>query len=241
MKKKPDKALTAARLWVFAILLLLVTYFLWLARDFIPALATNRVAAIAIVSTNRDAKPVEIERAFAVAKKSSPINATLEPTDPAKREDYYLSVIGDTSEHAKADLDTFTKALAAAFPSAEERLSVSPNNSTVPAPNDLSRRIALGVRIAIVLMMLACQLMLVVGAFWENQGIAGMIAAIATPFTILIFPTSSSGRRTPSLHETSYTDWKFVLLLLAVTPIALLLGLWLSRGPRRIAGERRRS
>jgi hypothetical protein len=117
---------------------------------------------------------------------------------------------------------------------------VSPNNSTVPAPNDLSRRISFGVQGAVVLMMLGAQLLMVIGAHREGMGRAGLFAALATPFTILIFPTS--GGRGIIRNSPTYTaDWNFVLLLLALTPVSVIVSLWLARGSRPDAGRRRRA
>ena len=154
---------------------------------------------------------------------------------------YYLSVTADSRERAKADLAILTDALKAAFPSAERNLMVSVNNSTVPAPTDLSRRIHFGVLATLVLIMLGCQLLLVIGAYREGMGRAGIFAAMVTPFLIWILPSSGDDEYQDLLFGGSNTDWKFVLLLLAVTPIAVILGLWLTRKSRTAAGKSHRA
>jgi hypothetical protein len=246
--KTPDgsaegrRALSGVRQGLVGLGLLALAYILWEARYFIPALATTRVMATAVLSTLHDGSEVQLQRAFAAAKMSSPAEATFEADkNPALHDvTYYLSVTADTPERARADLAALADALKAAFPSAERNLMVSLNNSTVPAPNDLSRLISFGVKAAVVLMMLGAQLLMVIGAYREGMGRAGVLAALATPFTILIFPTSGN-RYATSMHDPVYTaDWKFVLLLLALTPIPLILGLWLTRESRRVVGQRRR-
>ena len=171
---------------------------------------------------------------------SCPAEATLEPErNSSIHGTYYLSVTADTSERAQADLATLTKALQAAFPSAERNLSVSLNNSTVPAPNHLSRQISFGVRTAMILMMLGCQLLLVIGAYREGAGRRGVFAAITTPFTLLIFP--GTGGKYHVNDPGATTDWKFAFLLLARTPVSVIVGLWLTRRSRRVGGHPRRA
>jgi hypothetical protein len=247
--KTPDgsgerrRALSGVRQGLVGLGLLFLAYPLYEARDFISALATTRVVASAIFSTLHDGSEVQLQRAFAAAKMHSPAEATFEPDrNPALRDaPYYLSVTADTPERARADLATLTDAIRAAFPSAERNLMVEVNNSTVPAPNDLSRRISLGVRALVVLLMLGAQFLMVIGAYREGVGRAGLLAALALPFTILIYPSTGTSRAM-NIHTRVYTaDWKFVLLLLALTPISLILSLWLTRGSRAAAGQRRRA
>ncbi len=164
---------------------------------------------------------------------SFPADETLEPEkNPAIHGTVYLSVTGDTSERARADLATLTLAIQGAFPSAERNLMVSLSNSTVPAPNGLSRRISFGVRAAVVLIILGARILMVVGAHVEGERRAGLFAAIATPFTMLIYP-SGGGRHATDTHSPTFiADWKFVLLLLALTPISAILSMWLTRKGR---------
>jgi len=230
---------SGARQGLLGLGLLIVAYVVFEARDFIASLATTRVAATAIFSTLHDGSEAQLQRAFAAAKMNSRAEATFEPElNPAVHGvSYYLSVTADTPERAKADLATLTDALKAAFPSAERNLMVSVNNSTVPAPNELSQRIAFEVKAGVVLMMMGAQFLIVIGAYREGMGRAGLIAALATPFTILIFPTSSTSRT--HLHDAVRTaDWKFVFLLLALTPVSLLLSLWLTRRRSRVRNAR---
>ena len=84
--KTPDssaegrRALSGVRQGFVGLGLLVVAYCLWEARDFIPALATTRVAATALLSTWHDGSEVQLQRAFAAAKMSYPAaQATLEP------------------------------------------------------------------------------------------------------------------------------------------------------------------
>jgi len=61
------------------------------------------------------------------------------------------------------------------------------------------------------------------------MGRAGLFAALATPFTILIFPSTET-QRSAHIQNPLYTaDWTFVFLLLALTPASVLLSLWLTR------------
>src|SRR5215467_1602450 len=68
-----------------------------------------------------------------------------------------------------------------------------------------------------------------IGAHREGMGRAGLFAALATPFTILIFPSTET-QRSAHIQNPLYTaDWTFVFLLLALTPASVLLSLWLTR------------
>jgi hypothetical protein len=238
--KTPDgsaegrKSLSGVRQEIVGAGLLCLALILWEARDFIPALATTRKVATAVVSTLHDGSEVQLQRAFAAAKMSFAAEATLKPeSKPTLHGTSYLSVTADTSERARADLETLTMALTAAFPSAERNLSVSLNKSTVPAPNDLSRLISFGVRAAVVLMMLGAQLLMVIGAHRKGVGRAGLFGRIASPFLLAFFPADSdSGVSFP------FTDYKFLLVLLVVTPVSVILSLWLTRVPARRRPDR---
>lgn len=231
------KALSGTRQGIVGGGLLILALVLWGARDFIPALATTRVVATAVVSTSHDGSEAQLQRAFAAAKMSCPAEAILDP-DPAFPGVSYLSVTADTSERARADLAALTRALEAAFPSAERNLSVSPNKRTIPAPNDLSRLVSLGVRTAMVLLALGGQLLMVIGAHRRGLGRAGLFAAIATPFLVALFPTSSYSRITHREYTSlRLSDYKFLLVLLAVTPVSVIVSLWLTRRSRRALGQ----
>jgi hypothetical protein len=241
----PDgrRALSGARQGLVGAGLLVLAFFVWEARGFIPTLATTRVMAGAVIYTLHDGSEAQVQRAFAAAKMSCPAEATLETErDSTGHSASYLTVTADTSERARADLATLTNAIRAAFPSAERNLLVSPNNSTVPAPNDLSRRLSFGVRAAVVLMLLGAQLLLVIGAHRQGIGRAGLFATITTPFLLALFPADSYTRIT---HRTSvsfpYTDYRFLLVLLAVTPLSVILILWLTRASRRAGQPDRRA
>jgi hypothetical protein len=212
--------------------LLILALVLWEARNFIPTLATTRVVATALLWTLHDAYDADVPRAFAVALKRFPAEATLEREEKsAGRGVSYLRVTADTSERAKADLTALTSAIQAVFPSAERNLSVSPNNSTVPAPNQLSERISFFVRAAVVFLLLGAQLLMVVGAYRRQIGRGGLFATIATPFLLLLFPTDTSRGPHSNYTRFPYTDYSFLLVLLAVTPMSLILILWLTRAP----------
>jgi hypothetical protein len=221
--------------------LLLLAYPLYEARDFISGLAATRVVATAVLSTMHEGTEIQLQNAFAAAKMSSPAEATLEQSNPTRHGTYYVFVTADTPERAKADLAALANAIRADFPSAERNLLVSPNNSTTPAPNGLSRRISFGVRAAVVLMMLGSQLLLVIGAYREGMGRAGLFAAMATPFILLIYPSGSPGRGAASGYTAATADWNFVLLLLALTPVSVMLSLWLTRKSRPSVGPHRRA
>jgi len=225
------RKLSGIRQGLLGVGLLVLAYLLWVARDVIPDLATTRVIATASFTLWHGASEADLQRAFAAVKASSPAEATFEresKPDPHGAT-YYLRVTADTPERAKADLATLNDAVKAAFPSAERNLMVSPNNSTVAAPNGASRRLSIAVHAALLLLMLGGQFLIVVGAWREGQGRMGVLVALALPFTFLIFPSSET-RRASNIHQTFYTaDWQFVLLLLGLTPLAAILGLWLTR------------
>lgn len=241
---------SGARQGLAGVGLLLLASLIWLARDLIPNLATTQVIATAVFYA-KESTEAQLQRAFAAARSEARTNSFAEVTfdperNPALRGQgvtYYLSVTGDTPERAKAELTTLTGAIEQAFPSAERNLLVSPNNSTRPAPNDLSRRISFGVLAALVLMMLGGQLLAVIGAYREDQGRAGVFAAIIVPFLMMGIPGGNAGSITPrggSLHTGNvHADWKFLLLLLALTPISVMLGVWLTRKSRAAAAQRR--
>ena len=219
----------SGRLWVLGLAAIFPAYALWLGHNFLPSLAATRTVATAAVSVEKGPEEVQLQHAFATAKSSVPVEATLAlQTHPALPGAYTLAVTADTEEQAKAGIATLAKALTAAFPKAERNLYLSLNHRIYPAPNATTERIYIAVIATMVLLMLAGQLMLVVGSRIEGSGRAGMIAAIATPFTILIFPTSgtSSGHLA---NPAGMADWQFVVLLLALTPIAVILGILLTR------------
>ena len=232
------KARSGARLGLVGLGLLFLAYPLYEGRDFISGLAAKRVMATAILNTMNEGTEAQLQQAFAAAKISSPAEATMQPeSNSSIHRTYYVSVIAETPERAKADLESFTNAMRAAFPSADRNLSVSPNTSTTPAPNGLTRGISFGVQGAAVLLMLGSQLLLVVGAHREGMGRAGLFAATATPFILLIYPSGGGGRR----YTLSTADWKFVLLLLVLTPVSVILSLWLTRKSRPTFSQRRRT
>ena len=211
------------------LLLLILASLLWLVRDFFPALASTRVVATAIVYTLHDGTEVQLQRAFAQAKTGSAADASFEPDkNPLNHgTTYYLSVTDDTPAQAKAGLATLTDALRNAFPSAERNLQISPNNSTVPAPNDWSRRISFGVSAALVILMMGAQLLIVIGGYREGMNRTSVLASLAMPFVFMILPESG-----PQASRFRYThspwvhaDWRFLLLLLALTPVSVILAL----------------
>jgi hypothetical protein len=226
--------MSGGKQWVIGLGLLLLAFFLWLARDAIPALATTRAVASASVYPIDDGTDAQLQHAIAVAKAGSPVEATFESREHVRmggsREvTYGLYVTADTPERAKADLAALADAIKAAFPNAEHNLGVSENTSTTGAPTDLSRRLAVGVKAAVVLLLAGAQIVMVVGAYRDGSGLAGMLAAIATGFSLVVFPSGDGG--SGARHATpAYTDWTFVLLMLGLTPISLGIGLWLTRG-----------
>jgi hypothetical protein len=94
-------------------------------------------------------------------------------------------------------------------------------------------------------MMLGGQLLIVVGAHWEGMHRAGLFAALATPFIILIksvfFPEDSDDVLAHFKFAASQGEWKFAFLLLALTPVSVILILWLTRRSRPTVGQRRRA
>jgi hypothetical protein len=239
---------SGARMGLAGLGLLILAFPFWKARDFIPTLATKRVVAFARLSTLHDGTELQLQHAFATAKMSSPAEATLEPDrNPALhgRVIYYLSVTADTPARARAELVPLTGALRAAFPSAENNLVVTPGISTVPAPNRLSHGISVGVQAALLFMILGGQLLIVIGGYREGMGRAALFAAVAAPFIILIrsvfFPDDSDDVLADFQYAVSQGEWKFALLLLALTPVSVILGLWLTRKSRPTVGERRRT
>ena len=238
---------SGARMGLVGLGLLLLAFPLWKAHDFIPTLAMKRAMAIASVSILHSGTEVQLQRAFAAANTSSPAEASLErERNPALhgRPTYYVSVTADTPAHARAGLAAFTDALRAAFPSSEENLVLTQSNSTVPVPNELSRRIWFGTQAAVVLMMLGGQFLVVIGARREGLQRAALVAAIATPFVILIgslfFPSESEDVIGDFQYAVSQGDWKF-LVLFALTPVSVMLGLLVSRRSRPAAGQYRRA
>src|SRR5579864_5733999 len=73
------QALSAVRQSVVGILLFLPAFALWATRDFLPTLAATRVVATAVLSTLHDGTDAQLQRAFAAAQMSHPMEATLEP------------------------------------------------------------------------------------------------------------------------------------------------------------------
>ena len=74
---------------------------------------------------------------------------------------------------------------------------------------------------------------------------AALVAAVATPFVILIgslfFPSESEDVIGDFQYAVSQGDWKFLVLLFALTPLSVMLGLWVSRTSRPAAGQHRRA
>jgi hypothetical protein len=73
------------------------------------------------------------------------------------------------------------------------------------------------------------------------MGHAGLFAAMATPFILLIYPSGSGGSGPGSRYTLSTADWKFVLLLLVLTPVSVILSLWLTRKSRSVVGQSQRT
>ncbi|HLJ47469.1 MAG TPA: hypothetical protein VKU01_15740 [Bryobacteraceae bacterium] len=239
---------SGARMLMAGLGLLVLAFLLWSARDFISTLATKRVVAFTRFSTLHEGTELQLQSAFAAAKMSSPVEASFEPDrNPALhgRVIYYLSVTADTPAKARAELVPLTDALKANFPSAENNLVVTPDTSTVPAPNRLSQGIFMGVQAGVLLMILAGQLLIVIGGYQADMGRAALFAALAMPFIILIrsvfFPDDSDDVLADFQYAVSQGEWKFVLLLLALTPVSVILALWLTRKSRPTVGERRRA
>jgi hypothetical protein len=230
---------SGARQGLLGLGLIFLAYPLYEGRDFISSLATTRVVATAAVNTMNEGTESQLQDAFAAVKRNSRIEATLTPeTNPTRRVTYNVSVIAANPERAKEDLATLTNSIKSAFPSSERNLSVSESSSTAPVPNRLSRGISFAVPAATILLMLASQMLLVIGAHREGMGRAGLFAALATPFTLLIYPSAGGGG--PGFRgHLSTADWNFVLLVLALTPVSVILSLWLTRKPRAAAGRRR--
>jgi hypothetical protein len=117
---------------------------------------------------------------------------------------------------------------------------VSPNYSTVPAPTELSRRISVFVRAAVVLLMVGAQLMMVFGAYRQGIGRGGLFATIAAPFLLMLLAAPETRQRaaggTPLFGD---TDFKFLLVLLIVTPVSVILSLWLTRARHRRVPRKR--
>lgn len=238
------RALSGVRQTVIGFLLILPASVLWLARDFLPTLASTRVIATDVLYTLHDGSASQIESAFAAAKLKSPVEATLAPErQRGIHRTWYLSVVADTPERARADLAAITTAFTAAFPKAERNLLVSPNKSTVPAPNTLSRSISFAVIAAVVLMLLASQLLIVIGAHRQDYGRASVLAALVMPIVSLILPEDDESEYASPLYNfAAHSDWKFVLLLIALAPISVGVVLWLTRKPtRRETGRHHRA
>jgi len=239
---------SGARLVLAGLGLLLLAFPVWEARDFIPSMATKRVTAISRISTLHEGAEAQLQNAFLAAKKRLRSEATLHPDRNRAlhaRLTYFLSVTADTPALARTELAALTDILKASFPSAENNLVVTPGISTVGAANDMSRRISFGVQTAMLLMILGGQLLIVMGARRENMDRAGLLAAVATPFIIFIksvfFPDDSDDVLADFQYAVSQGEWKFALLVLALTPVSVLLGLWLTRTSRPAAGRRRRA
>ena len=238
-----ERQLSGIRLGFFGLVLIALAFVLWLARDAIPELATTRAMASASVTLWHGGSEADLLRGFSAAQANSAVEATFEregKPDP-KAATWYLRVTADTPERAKAQLAVLAGALTAAVPEAGRYLMVSPNNSTVGAPNAASRRLAIAVLGAVMLLLLGGQLLVVVGAWREGESRIGMLASLAVPFALLIFPDTGGGRGIASRYGMPLTvDWQFVALALVLTTIPLALGLWLTRKPRPLAGKRRR-
>lgn len=241
---RSGKGLWGARLQIFGGGLLCLALVAWEARDYIPTLATTRVVATAVMSLRHDGSEADLDRALAAAMKTTGTEATLDRVTNAKLQiTSHVSVTADTPEIAKASLARLTDAMKAAFPSSERNLDVWPTYSTAPAPNALSERISLGLRIAVVVLVFAGQLMLVVGAHFQGTGRSGLFATIAMPFVMLLTLAGSggSGKRGAASGIFEFTDFEFVLVMLAVTPASVIVSLWLTRNSgRRSARANRR-
>ena len=168
---------------------------------------------------------------------NSPAEATFEPErNPAVHGvNYYLSVTAETPERARTELANLAGALKAAFPSAERNLMVHLNHSTVPAPNDLSRCIRIGIQAAVVLLMVGAQVLIEVPV----RVIGRVVSARSRP-GFGRGENQDSERRRNGGKETGAADALAVcadnvLLLLAPTPVSVIVALWLTRRSRAAA------
>ena len=121
---------------------------------------------------------------------------------------------------------------------------VTPDNSTVPAPNELSRRISFATQAAVLTMILGGQFLTVFGFQREGLRLAGILGALAMPFVILLqsvfFPEDSDNIIADFDYAVSQGEHRFLLLLFCLTPVSVILGLWLTRRSRPSAGRHRR-
>jgi hypothetical protein len=206
----------------------------WATSHFVPGLTATRVVATAICYTLHDAKETQLQQAYAVARTKIAADATFEPSEnpDGQGATYYLSATADTPERARTDLAALTEALKAASPQADRNLLVSPNNSTVPEYNALGRRITFGLRATVVLVILGGQLLTVIGGYRAGWSRASLFAALACPIVIFISASSGSDgarRRTGHGNAIELPDWRFTVLLLALTLVSAILILWLTR------------
>jgi len=208
----------------------------WLARDFIPNLATTRVAATASVNIPQGRSESDVRRAYDGAMKARSAESGLEPELTISPQGGHLSVTADKPEHAKAGLAALATTMQAALHTPEADLNVSQDNSTVPVPNELSKRVSFGMRVAVVLLMLAGQLLMVIGGHARGATSTGLFVSIAAPFVLMLTAAGSPGGPTGRGFGTAlfeYTDFTFLAVLLAVTPVAVIVSLWLTRGENR--------
>lgn len=224
---------TAVRHFQLGLVLMVLGFVLWEARDFLPTLASTRVAGSASLYVRNEAV-AQLQRAFATAQASSHVEASLTAHKNADSEmtNFELLVPAATKDRALANLTTITQAIKTVFPSSESNLSMWLDDKARPEPNANTRRLGVAVPIGMVLLLFAGEIMLVLGGYHQGMPRAGLLLMAAGPLGVELISSfvGTRQRNGVATYTTHYLDF-FVVVLLPITAAGALLALWLTRKP----------
>jgi hypothetical protein len=216
--------------------LLLLAGTLWVMRNFLPELAATQVNASAVLTIEQGGTAAQLQQAFAVARKRGAMEARLTAeTNPAVHGIYYVIVTADTVDQAQAGLTALTKAIEAAVPEAERKFRVLSGEHTYPAMNETVRRLGMAARIVAVLLAVAAETLVVLGAYRQIGTLrADLYVKLAMPFLFLLLTsTGSNDKYSDPGSESSHFLWEIdpslIPMLLATSIVPTLLIVWLTR------------
>lgn len=225
---------TGVRQLNLGLVLLVVGFVLWEARDFLPTLVSTRVVGAASLNVRNEAV-AQLKRAFAAAQASSRVEASLTAHKYADSQmtNFELLVPAATADRALANLTTITQAIKTVFPSSESDLSVWLDDKARPEPNANTRRLGVAVSIGMVLLLFAGEIMMVRGGYHQGMPRAGLLLMAAAPVGVILFPNGTPSHLQGSMSSSHHlsVDFAFLTVLLPITAAGALFALWLTRKP----------
>ena len=221
--------------WVLLVLAGLV----WMMRGSVVERAATRQTATVEISLWPKGSAADVQQAFATAQKNCAVEATLSAnTNPALHGGVFSVIVtSDTKEQALAGQAAMAKAMQAtqaALPEDTRQFKVDPGdgNRTYPATNEAMRRLDLAMRVLAVLMAVAAQIVIVLGAYVQiSTKPRDLWARLGLPFLFILVPhTAQSSRYSQHAIEPLWLFSPSLFFgMLAVSIVPALLVVWLTR------------